>query len=177
MDLGSGYKNNQACATFVDYVAQSQREELAQVLCKCKFLGIQAHGSTDTAVVEDELFLVLYFDAHMQDGVVHVRNRFLTVRHPESANAKGLYECFVRALTYAGVTDWENKLVGFGCDGTNVNMGAGGLKGYLEESVPWVAVFWCLAHRLELALKDAFKGTPFSELDEMLLRLYYLYHN
>ena len=28
---------------------------------------------------------------------------------------------------------------------------------------------WCLAHRLELAIKDALKGTTFDEINEMLL--------
>ena len=36
-------------------------------------------------------------------------------------------------------------------------------------------IAWCMAHRLELAIKDALKGTTFDEIDEMLLRLYYLY--
>ena len=36
---------------------------------------------------------------------------------------------------------------------------------------------WCLAHRLELAVKDALKGTAFDDIDEMMLRLYYLYKN
>ena len=35
---------------------------------------------------------------------------------------------------------------------------------------------WCLAHRLELGIKDALKGTYFDEIDEMLLRLYYIYN-
>ena len=34
---------------------------------------------------------------------------------------------------------------------------------------------WCLAHRLELAIKDALKGSFFDLIDEMLLRLYYFY--
>ena len=34
---------------------------------------------------------------------------------------------------------------------------------------------WCLAHRLELAVHDALKDTAFSLIDDMLLRLYYLY--
>ena len=63
----------------------------------------------------------------------------------------------------------------FGCDGASVNIGAGGLRGSLEKSVPWVVVFWCLAHRLELSLKDALKDTFFSSIDEMPLRVYYLY--
>ena len=34
---------------------------------------------------------------------------------------------------------------------------------------------WCLAHCLELAVKDALKGTAFDAIDDMLLKLYYLY--
>ena len=34
---------------------------------------------------------------------------------------------------------------------------------------------WCLAHRLELAIKDAMKVSYFDMVDEMLLRLYLLY--
>ena len=34
---------------------------------------------------------------------------------------------------------------------------------------------WCLAHQMELAIKDALTGTAFDVLDKMLLRLYYLY--
>ena len=36
-------------------------------------------------------------------------------------------------------------------------------------------MFWCLAHRLELAIKDALKSSLFSQIDEPLLRIYYLY--
>ena len=176
VDLGSGYKNDQACATFVGYIAQEQRELLASALGKVRFFTIQADGSTDSANMEEELFLVLYFDPHATDGKIHVQDKFLTVRQPTSANAAGLFECFTRALGHMGITDWESKLIGFGCDGTSVNIGARGLRGYVEESVPWVVFFWCLAHRLELSLKDALKGTLFSTIDDMLLRVYYLYH-
>lgn len=67
-----------------------------------------------------------------------------------------LFDCLKSALEYMGVVGWENKLIGFGCDGTNANIGKhSGLKAHLKEAVPWVVVFWCLAHRLELSLKDA----------------------
>ena len=66
---------------------------------------------------------------------MHVRNKFLTVRRPTSSNAERLYECFTRDLTYAGIPDWQNNLVGFGSDGSSC------LKGYLNKSVPWVLVF------------------------------------
>ena len=34
---------------------------------------------------------------------------------------------------------------------------------------------WCMAHRLELPIKDALKPTAFALVDELLLRLYYVY--
>ena len=40
--------------------------------------------------------------------------------------------------------------------------------------MPWIVVFWYLAHRLELALKDGLKNTLFVQVDEMPLRAYYL---
>ena len=49
-----------------------------------------------------------------------------------------------------GVSDWEKTLIDFGCDGASVNMGARGLRGFLQASMPWIMVFWCFAHRLEL---------------------------
>lgn len=34
---------------------------------------------------------------------------------------------------------------------------------------------WSLVHRLELVVKDALKGTAFDAVDNMLLKLYYMY--
>ena len=49
------------------------------------------------------------------------------------------------------------------------------LKGLVEEELEWILWMWCLAHRLQLAIKDALTGTFFDSLDEMPLSLYYLY--
>ena len=34
--------------------------------------------------------------------------------------------------------------------------------------------FWCLVHCLELSLKDALSSTYFTEMDELLLQVYYI---
>ena len=67
------------------------------------------------------------------------------------------------------------KLVGVGTDGAAANIAVSGLKGLVEGQLEWVFWMWCMAHRMELAIKDALKGTTFDEINEMLLRLYYLY--
>ena len=66
-------------------------------------------------------------------------------------------------------------MVGIGTDGAAVNVARAGLKALIEDKLPWVFWMWCLAHRLELAIKDALKGTFFDHIDEMLLSLYYIY--
>ena len=175
VDLGQSYKSRQACTTFVEYIALSLRQQLAELLNRAKFFSVQADGSTDAANIEEELFIALFFDPYSQDVVVRVRSKFLAVRQPLSGNAVGLHESFTKALSRVGIENWKQKLVGFGCDGASVNMGANGLRGLLEQDVPWVIGFWCLIHRLQLALKDSLKSTYFASVDEMLTQLYLLY--
>ena len=140
--MGARYKNDDACATFIQYIAKEQQQHLLETLSKVKFFSIQADGSTYTGNVEDELYTVQYFDAKMSDGQVHVCNKFFTVRQVKRGDAHGLFECFKAAMEFVGVDDWEDKLIGLGCDGTNVNIAAGGgLRGYLEEAVPWIIVW------------------------------------
>ena len=78
---------------------------------------------------------------------------------------------------YVGLEELKSQLIGFGCDGINVNIAKGGLKGLLTKEFPWLVVIWCLSHRLELFLKDALKSTYFDVIDDLLLKLYYLYGN
>ena len=173
--LGECYKNDQACAIFIKYIAQDLQGQLGDSLRKAKFYSIQMDGSTDSGNKEEELFLVVYFEPFSTDGSVHVRNRYLCVRQPNSVCATGLFEAFQRALAYLELDQQPSKLIGFGCDGANVNMGNNGVKGLIQSDRPWVVTIWCLAHRLELAIRDALKKTYFSEVDDFLLRVYYVY--
>ena len=50
------------------------------------------------------------------------------------------------------------RIVGIGSDGASTN-NARGLKGLVESQCEWIFWMWCLAHRLQLAVKDALKGT------------------
>ena len=118
----------------------------------------------------------MYFNPYSDDRKVHVQDKFLAIRRLKCSNTEGLFECFKRALAHAGIADWENKLVGIGCDGTNVNLGTNGFRGYIEKSVPWAVSFWCLVHHLKLLLKDALKGINlYNTIDDILMRAYYLY--
>ena len=68
------------------------------------------------------------------------------------------------------------KLVGFGSDGASVNAGKKeGVKSLIQHEKPWIIFEWCIAHRLELALKDGLKGTGFHDINDLILKMYYLY--
>ena len=177
VNLGTGYKNDKACAVFAEFIAQERREALLNTISKAKFFSIQADGTTDKGNIEEEMFHVVYCDFNSDDMKVQVCNRFLAVRQPTSGNAAGLFECFKQTMEYINIpeAEWRAKLVGYGCDGASVNVACNGLKGYFEEAVPWIIMFWCLAHRLELAVKDALKSTLFDNVDDMLMRAYYIY--
>ena len=98
---------------------------------------------------------------------------------PESVNATGLFDCLQKALQQFGasVINAENckRLIGIGTDGASANIAAAGLKGLVENKISWVFWMWCLAHRVELALKDALKHTAFGLVEDMITRLYYIY--
>ena len=175
VDIDSNYTNNLPCTIFVQFIALEQRDILKNLLERI-FFYIQCDGSTDSGNMEKELFLVIYLDTRADDDKVHIRNRFLQcVNHPV-VMLRG-FDALNRAFVRKDIadSDWKNRLVGLSCDGTNVNMGLHGLRGYIEESIPWVVTIWCFAHRLGLTLKDALRGTYFDTVDDMLLHVYYLY--
>ena len=67
-------------------------------------------------------------------------------------------------------------LVGCGSDGAAVNVsGQNGMRGKLTGALPLLYWAWCFNHRLELACKDSFSSNLFRDVDDMLLRVYYLY--
>ena len=51
-----------------------------------------------------------------------------------------------------------------------------GCKVNYNKHVSWIIVCW-LAHHLELSLKDALRSILFSSVDELLLKVYFLYEN
>ena len=96
---------------------------------------------------------------------------YFAVDCPKKVDAQGLFDCLESSLGRLGIqaVDAEQckMLIGIGTDGASANVAAGGLKGLVEKQVPWLYWSWCLAHRLELSVKDALKGTSFDLVDDM----------
>jgi hypothetical protein len=174
VNIGIAYVNEIAGKTFCHYIAEARRQELIETISKCSIL---MDASTDKGNIDDEIFLLIWCDIHGHDEKVHSKMSFLCVDRPKSVAAVGLYgslEGALKLLAFDSVGECT-KLIGLGTDGASANVAARGLKGLVEEKLPWVYFMWCLAHRLELAVSDALKHTLFNLIDEMLLRLYYIY--
>ena len=179
VDLGSSYLHENAGKEFVHFIAESRRQDLLQALSKAKFFSLLMDGSTDESNADNELLLVLWCDLEAEDEKIHTRMSFLSIHKPHHLTAEGLFESLKYGLQCLGIQSVTKEtchsLVGLATDGAAANIAANGLKGLVERELPWIFWMWCLAHRLELAIKDALHGTAFDLVDEMLLRLYYLY--
>ena len=181
VNIGTTYTTETAAKSFTGYIAQAQRNELAVNLQKAKFFSLLLDGSTDAGNIDNELLLVVWFD---KDGVgekVYTRTSYSCISRPVTATALGIFDVVqaaVQKLGFPAISGEQcTKLVGIGTDGAAANIAGAGLKGLVEKKLPWIFWMWCMAHRLELAVKDAFKKTSVDLVDEMLLRLYLLYEN
>ncbi|XP_064644698.1 E3 SUMO-protein ligase KIAA1586-like [Lineus longissimus] len=179
VDVGTAYTNRFQCAEFIDCHAEYLAETLKNDLVKAKFYSVLCDGSTDCTITEKEVVYVLYFDPVGDPDKVQVKLTFLYLKDVGVPNAPGIQSAIERSFQSLGILPCEmyRKLVGFGADGASVNSGdKAGVKALLSKHAPWLVFQWCVAHRLELALKDALKDTYFKKVDHMLMRLFYLYH-
>ena len=62
VDLGTTYKNRNSARNFVHYITESQRRHLYTTLGSNHFYSILMDSSTDKGRVENELFVILYFE-------------------------------------------------------------------------------------------------------------------
>ena len=63
-----------------------------------------------------------------------------------------------------------------GGDGSTVSSGKkSGVLIIMKEEIPWIAFVWCMTHRLKFAIQDALKEMVFEEVEDMILRIFYLY--
>ena len=163
--VGTTYRSDMAGKDFMHYIAEGKRKDLLQMLAKATFFSLLLDGSTDTGNIDNEVLLVEWCDPDSSDEKIHTRMDFLMVSRPQSVTARGLFEVLESCLQGLGIREVSpdecKKLVGVGTDGAAANIAASGLKGLMEERLGWVFWMWYMAHRLELAIKDALKGTTF----------------
>ena len=170
------YNNSEYATTIVYYIQQSEADKIREQLTSTSFLTILSDGSTDSAVMEQEMVFARFVT---EGGQVEVK--FLGVKDCEKANAAGIFQAIKSAVTT--FLDWDiflAKLVALGCDGASVMVGQkNGVSKLLKDEQPCMVTIHCFAHRLELAMKDSVKKCKLYDkvVRVLLMGLYYFYHN
>jgi len=180
VNLGTSYLNENSAKEFVHYIAESKRQSILSSVQKAVFYSILMDGSTDSSNTENEMLFVMWCEVNDKDHTIYSRMTYLSMYTPLHTNAEGLFESLQQGLHCFGISHVTQEccsgLVGIATDGASSNIANNGLRGLVEEKLPWIVWMWCLAHRTELAISNALSSTTcFQLIDEMLLRLYYLY--
>ena len=194
VDTGDSYMTDVKAGEFTDFIAADLKSKLCKDLATANFFNVLCDGSTDSVVIEEEIIYVSYFDPNPPGkDKVAVKIEFLYIQPLTSQSASGVHKAIVDSIEdlniindkhgfaeekYFSETCMCKQIVGFTSDGASVNRGENAsVKTLLQEASPWVVFTWYIAHRLELAVKDSLSNEcEFKEIDEMLLRLYCLYH-
>ena len=87
---------------------------------------------------------------------------FLGLMSVKSGTASQIVNDLDALLTNSGITDWKNKMIGFGSDGASVNVGSEAeVAALLKQDIPYLISIHCVAHKLELATLDACKEVTY----------------
>ena len=100
----------------------------------------------------------------------------MSIEPANKANAEGIIECTKTAFERIDILDFQKRIMGLNVDGASINTGVhNGVGVLMQADSPWLKVIRCFNHHLHLAINDAFKNNNFNNIDEMLMKFYYLY--
>ena len=152
-----------------------ERDALKERYKTANFVSIICDGSTDVAVIEQELIYIRVCCAG------NINTSFLKIVKTPKASANGILGSITQAVESTldiEMSEFSKKLVSMGTDGAAVMMGkTNGVVAKLQESAPSMVGIHCFAHRLELACRDVVKKhRQYEEIEQILQDLYSFYH-
>ncbi|XP_060555537.1 uncharacterized protein LOC132716306 [Ruditapes philippinarum] len=172
LSLGDTYHTDKAAKDLIEHIGGVYFDETKHLLHDADYFSIFCDGSTDRSETEKEVILIKCLDNY------YPKMRYLKLVEPENTKSQGILEAIDRAFLEYDLNDYKQKTVGFCSDGASVMMGS--KRGVIQlmktqGNANWIKSVWCLAHRLELAIKDAFKDTYMDNVIEMIVSMYYFY--
>lgn len=176
-NVGNVHKSDHACAEIIGHIASEMR---AKFVSKIKELGSRISITIDESTVHGLAYMIIYVRCDMT-GTGEVDNVFLDiVELSEGTDAESMYKSLRKSLRQAGLDDefLGKNLICIATDGAAVLTGrVGGLVTKLKQDFPKVQSIHCLAHRLELAVKDSLKEVAgCNQFEFFISKLYALYN-
>ena len=130
------------------------------------YYSLLTGGSTDESILEQEDFYVVFLSKKDEPVV-----KFFSIQTPDHAHVEGLKKCIKNTFHSISIVSMYQRLANLNVEGASVNTGVhGGLGVTMKESAIWINVIHCFNHSLYTFNKNFFK-----EVDNMLLKLFYLY--
>ena len=176
LDIGKSYRNKEAARIFIESIAVTEFGKVTSHIGNAKFVCVIGDGSTDSSVKEQEM----WFIRTCIDGNITVH--FIGVHATEKADARHIVQGLQHLLQNNLNIQWDTIckiIVALACDGASVMTGCkAGVGALLRETQPELVTIHCMAHRLELSLKDVMKKVPlYQKIVSILLKgLYLFYH-
>ena len=167
------YSTDMACRRFTAYIVKALREPIIQSIANVNVLSIMFDGATDSSVSEVEIIYCRFLE-HGQP-----RDVLVGLTDIEHAHAEGVFEAIDRAMRSFAGEDWISKLIGAGCDGASVNLGANNSVAtrLMGEQRNYVVPVHCVAHRLELAVLAGIRdNNNLTTINDIFKKIYKHYH-
>lgn len=155
IDVGQTYRNIMSAKSFIKAISDDEFKKVKMDILNTNFFCIIGDGSLDSSVLEQEM----WFARTCRHGKLQMC--FIGVQDTEKAVANGivngLKSLVERNLTLSSDC-FLSKVVSLSCDGASVMVGCrNGVGALLKKIQPSIVVVHCMAHRLELSLKDGAK--------------------
>ena len=176
VNTGKSYKNDKQAATFTHFIAETVKEDFANKLRQARMFSVLSDSSTDVSITDEELIYVRY----LEDG--RPVTKFLSIQALAKSDAHGIVAAIDKAFldeTDMQPDEWRMKTVGMSTDGAAVMVGVrSGVVTRIKADVPHLLSVHCVAHRLELGIKDTINQVAYlKKVDGLLSSIYKFYSN
>jgi hypothetical protein len=173
LDTCETYKNDKSGKMFVSSIANVEHSKTTSLIQQSKFFSVTMDGATNVSGTEQQSIFLHWATKGVR------KQRFLRFVSAQTTTSKHIYESLMSSLNESEI-DIE-KMVGTTFDGAaNMAGNRNGVNALLKQDMLYLVTIHCLAHRVELAIKDVMKteqSNLYDKTNTLLSGIYYLYKN
>ena len=175
LDMGGLHRSDHSCFAIIDHIAKEMRAHLITAIIRLKSM---MSITIDETSLHGKEYMIIFLRCDVS-GHGDIENIFLEVVELKTCTSLYLYEQLKETLYKVGFTTayLEEYLIGISTDGAAVMTGKkSGLTTMLANDFPRAKAVHCLAHRLELAVRDSLECSEgCNQFETFMSKLHMLY--